>query len=214
MPRFSFNDLKSIYFAIYTNKNIMMLKKIKIYLKLMLFRKELLILIYGSVFFSISSLSIFAHPKPLNAIEFNAIKKLHSNLYYSISSTSIIQNLSFGAFFTGSSGGMVIVPSIGSRRATGSIILIQSNPGYPAILRVTVDNTNIINLTTGNIVNLTNSSGGSVTLQINDFYPASSFSPIIGQNNVTIGGTLTVGSQASTPAGNYSGSFEVTFNEQ
>ena len=106
------------------------------------------------------------------------------------------------------------IPCAGSRRATGSIILIQSHPGCPAILQFTTDNTNVVTLTTGNIVNLTSSSGGSITLQINDFYPASSFSPIIGQNNVTIGGTLSVGPQSSTPAGNYRGSYDVTFNEQ
>jgi hypothetical protein len=182
-----------------------MMNKLKIFSKLLLTRKKLLILICGSLVLALINLSLYARPKP---------SKTQMNNYLSITSTSIIQDLSFGTFCTGRSGGAVIVPSIGSRRATGDIILLPSQTGFPAILQFTTDNTNIVTLTTGNIFNLTSSSGGTITLQINDFYPASSFGPVIGQNNVTIGGILTVGSQASTPAGNYSGSFEVTFNEE
>jgi len=188
--------------------------KLKIFIKALLNQKEILTIIYGSLFILFSDLSLNANPKSNNSFEYYSVSKIQYSVYLSITSTSIMQNLSFGSFCTGSSGGTVIIPSIGSRRTTGSIILIQSDPGFPAILQFMTDNTNFVTLTTGNIVNLTSSSGGSIRLQINDFYPASSFNPIIGQNNVTIGGTLTVGSQAITPAGNYSGSFEVTFNEQ
>lgn len=171
-----------------------------IIVKLKLIPKVLIIIICWSLVYSTCNLSLLAKQKPSDIKENNYL--------------SIIQDLSFGAFCAGSSGGTVIIPSVGSRRSTGSIILIPNQSGFPAILQFTTDKTNIVTITTGNIVNLTNSSGGSITLQINDFYPASTFSPIIGQNNVTIGGILTVGSQSSTPAGNYSGSFEVTFNEQ
>jgi len=192
--------LREIYADIKT-----MFNKLKILSKLLFKPKQSFFFAFMSLVFAFSSISLIALPKHSYSQE---------NDYLSITSTSIIKDLSFGMFCTTSSGGTVIVTSLGSRRTTGGIILIQSGPGYPAILQFTTDNTNIITLTTGNIVNLTNNTGGSITLQINDFYPASSFSPNIGQNEVTIGGTLTVGSQASTPAGNYSGSFEVTFNEQ
>jgi hypothetical protein len=53
-----------------------------------------------------------------------------------------------------------------------------------------------------------------MTIQINDTYPATPFIPAIGVNTVKVGGTLIVGSSSSNPAGVYSGSFEITFNQQ
>lgn len=102
----------------------------------------------------------------------------------------------------------------GSRTASGDIILIPSEQGSPAIIQITADNTDYITITTAGVINLTNSSGGTMTLEINDFYPVSPFNPVVGQNNIKIGGTLTAGSSTNTPPGNYNGSFEVIFNEQ
>jgi hypothetical protein len=132
----------------------------------------------------------------------------------SLSSVTKIQDLSFGVFYTGNSGGTVIVPSTGPRSATGDVILVLSGSGSPAVFQIGADNTNLITISVGNIVNLSNGAGGTLTLQINDFYPASPFSPIVGQNNVSVGGILTVGDQTSSPAGTYSGSFEITFNQE
>jgi len=99
-------------------------------------------------------------------------------------------------------------------KCNGDIILLPSGPGSPAIIQVTVDNTDLIAISVGTVVNLTNGTGGTMTLQIDDFYPASSFSPVVGLNNVSIGGTLIVGDRTSNPSGSYSGSFEITFNQQ
>jgi hypothetical protein len=153
--------------------------------------RQLSSLIFGSLVFLFGSLSLEAAPKP-----------------------KILQDLSFGTFSTSSTGGTVTVPSVGSRSATGGIFLVQTDPGAPAIMQVNFNNANLVTITVGNIANLTNGSGGSMTLQINDFYPASPFTPIPGNNNINIGGTLTVGPAASTPPGNYSGSFDITFNGQ
>ena len=128
-----------------------------------------------------------------------------------------IQDLSFGIFYTGSTGGTVIMPSVGSRSATGSVILFSSDQGNPALITVELGPNNSYTLTAGNVVNLTNGSGGAMKLQIDDFYP---LSPFVSDGGVPhdydfyIGGTLTVGSPTVSTAGNYSGSFDITFNKQ
>jgi hypothetical protein len=189
-----------------------MLDKLKIFTGIK-FNKDIL-LILGSMIFLFYNLSLDAQSKIPTVQMKNAAGKSHANKLFSINSTTIIQDLSFGEFCTGNSGGMVTMPCSGSRSATGDIILIPSDQGSPAIIQITVDNTDYITITTGSVINLTNSSGSLLTLQINDFYPASPFNPIIGLNNIKIGGTLTVGSAANTPPGNYNGSLEVIFNEQ
>ena len=128
----------------------------------------------------------------------------------------IIQDLSFGIFYSGSSGGTVTVPSVGSRTATGSVVLFTSDTGNPAILRVYLERKyRTYTITAGNLVDLTNGSGGMMELEINDFYPASPFvSGEIGDYDFNIGGTLVVYSPAISPGGNYSGSFEIIFNLQ
>lgn len=124
-----------------------------------------------------------------------------------------IQNLEFGIFYTGSTGGTVSMPSVGSRTATGSVILFSSDEGQPAIVRANLQYNKVYTLTASNIVNLTNGSGGTMTLQIDDFDPPV---PFLSQTNSyqywNVGGTLIVGSPLSTPAGNYSGSFDIIFN--
>jgi hypothetical protein len=191
-----------------------MLNKLKISSKTKLNREQKLIIIYGSLILLFNTFSIDAQSKPATVKSINDAGKLHKNNLLSINSTSIIQNLSFGAFCTGNSGGTVNISPTGSRTATGDIVLIPSEQGSPAILQITADNTDYITITTAGVINLTNGSGGTMTLQINDFYPASPFNPVVGQNDVKIGGTITAGSSTNTPPGNYTGSFEVIFNEQ
>jgi hypothetical protein len=191
-----------------------MFSDLKIFSKIKLNKGKLFIIVYGSFIFLLNTFSMNAQSKHSIIQSNNTSGKIHANQLLSINSISIIQNLSFGTFCTGSSGGKVIMPCTGSRSTTGDIVLIPSDQGSPAILQIIVDNTDYITITTGTIINLTNGSGGSMTLNINDFYPASPFSPVIGQNNVKIGGNLTVGSSSSTPAGDYNGSLEVIFNEQ
>ena len=163
----------------------------KIFFEELYKHRQLSSLIFGSLVFLFCILSLEAAPKP-----------------------KIIQNLSFGTFSTSNTGGTVTVPSVGSRSATGGIFLVQTDPGAPGIMQVNFNNSNLVTITVGNIVNLTNGSGGLMTLQINDFYPASPFTPIPGNNDINIGGTLTVGPAASTPPGSYTGSFNITFNSQ
>jgi hypothetical protein len=132
----------------------------------------------------------------------------------SISSTTKIQDISFGTFSHGSTGGTVVVSANGTRSATGDVMLIPSGAGSPAIFEVVADTTDLITITIDNVINLTNGTGGTMTVQINDTNPASPFIPSIGMNTIKVGGTLMVGSSSSNPAGVYSGSFEITFIQQ
>jgi hypothetical protein len=137
----------------------------------------------------------------------------HSS-YFAIPSVIVLQNLSFGAFCTSSTSGTVTVSSSGTRSKTGGITLFSSNPGSRAIIQVNDNKNRVITMTMGTIRNLTDGAGHSMSLAINSFNPTSPIYMTTKQINVNIGGTLTVGTSTTTPKGNYSGSFEIIFNEQ
>jgi hypothetical protein len=127
-----------------------------------------------------------------------------------------IQNLSFGAFIPGPGYGNVIIDPQGSRSATGSIILtsISLFPSQPAIFEINALPGTIINIDFGPVVQLTGP-GGHLDLQVNTSLPNSPFiSSKSTSTQVRIGGTLTVNNIAANPAGNYSGSFSITFIQQ
>jgi Domain of unknown function (DUF4402) len=187
--------------------------KLKYFSKIKLIRGQLAFLISLILVFSFSFTSLNAQSKQSNTRYNTLVSKFQDiNGITTIISVSKVQNLTFGSFCTGSTGGKVIVPSNGSRSKTGTVILIPSHTGSPAIFQVRATTIRSISISISNIVSLTDGFGHSMALQVNNFYPASPFIPIIGYNNVKIGGTITVGTQASNPAGNYSGSFRVTFN--
>jgi len=129
-----------------------------------------------------------------------------------------MQNLSFGAFYQGVTGGTVIIYTSGSRSATGDIILV--NLGYlyfPAIFQLEGNLGSIVHFLAGPDATLNGSNGGSLTLHIGDSYPGD---PIIintsppGRMQIRVGGTLGVGNPLANPAGNYSGSFMVMFIQE
>ncbi|MCP5063822.1 MAG: DUF4402 domain-containing protein [Ignavibacteriae bacterium] len=160
-------------------------------MKIPLFKIKTRTLVYGISIFLLSGLSLKAQKDAIT-----------------------LQDLSFGAFYTGPSGGTVTMSSSGIRSAGGSVVLFTSDQGNKAIIQVTVYVNTLLTYTIGNIVNLTDGLGNTITLAIDDFYPSSPFTPTDKIIEVWVGGTLTVGIPMSTPAGNYSGSFEITFNAQ
>lgn len=128
-----------------------------------------------------------------------------------------LQNLSFGAFY-GAMGGTVTINSVGSRSATGDIILL--NIGYSfstASYKIYAAPFTVISLLKGPGVTLTGSNGGSLTLEIGDSYPASPFLTTAvppATNLMAIGGTLIVGNLIANPQGNYNGTFDITFVQE
>jgi hypothetical protein len=129
---------------------------------------------------------------------------------------STTQNLSFGAFIQGTLGGKVIIDPQGSRTVTGD--LIPANMGYsyyPAIFQVDAIPGSIISIVFGPDAILNGNNGGTLTLHVDTSLPSS---PFINSTNATtqvrIGGTLNVSNSIANPAGNYIGSFSITFVQQ
>jgi hypothetical protein len=127
------------------------------------------------------------------------------------------QNLSFGAFYHGSSGGSVIIYPDGSRSSTGDVVLLNMAILFsPALYDVVANQGTLVSILNGSNAILSGG-GGSLTLIIGASYPVNPFiittvPPAITQ--VRIGGTLIVGNAAANPPGNYSGTFNVTFNQE
>lgn len=135
-----------------------------------------------------------------------------------IVTVSLVQNLSFGAFCQGNSGGTVIIYPDGLRSSTGDVILL--NLGYSfssGLFDVTANPGTRITLLPSPDAILTSSSGKTMTLQIGTSDPVSPF--IITTNppsstELRIGGTLIVGTPLANPPGNYIGSFNITLIQE
>lgn len=128
------------------------------------------------------------------------------------------QNLSFGAFIVGRSGGTVTVTPSGNRNATGGLILMNSGAfHFPATIEIAAPLGTIISILNGPAIQLSGSNGGNATLRLGTSDKGSSFVtsvPASQRTSVNIGGTLTVGSEQRNPAGSYSGTFSITFIQQ
>jgi len=161
----------------------------------------LLFVICGIILFLLGPVKVYAQPQPPRPI------KLYN-----------IQNLSFGAFYQGFSGGTVIVYANGTRSSTGDVhLLMLGFSFYPAVFQVDAYAGTIVTITNGSDAVLAGSNGGSMKLHLGDSYPVSPFITSVapsGRTTVSIGGILTVGNPGANPVGAFSGSFTVIFNQQ
>jgi hypothetical protein len=132
---------------------------------------------------------------------------------------TIEQNLGFGAFTHGIAGGTITINSAGARFSTGDVIPLNLS-GYlylPATYRLVGNPGTVISILNGPDVLLPGSNGGSMSLHIGASDPASPFVIITIPPAFTVmkvGGTLTVGNPGSNPAGNYSGTFDITLIQE
>ena len=128
------------------------------------------------------------------------------------------QNLKFGAFTQGASGGTVGIATNGTRSVTGTVVALNLGITYfQAIFDVEAPPGSLISITNGTDATLTGSNGGAITLHIGSSDPGSPFSTSIpppGRTSVSIGGTITVGNSTAAPPGAYSGTFSITFNQE
>jgi hypothetical protein len=128
------------------------------------------------------------------------------------------QTLSFGAFYHGGIGGTVAISPLGARSATGDVVLLNLGFSFSTALYEIVGNPGtVITLLNGPDVPLSGSNGGSMTLQIGQSNPLSPFvltNPYPMPTQINVGGTLTVGNSLANPPGSYSGTFDITFNQQ
>ncbi len=131
---------------------------------------------------------------------------------------SLSQNLSFGAFYHGNSGGSVIVYDDGSRSSTGDIVLLTMGYSFSTGLYDVIANPGtLVSILNGPDAMLSGSNGGFMILQIGDSNPASPFIVTTAPPNSTqirIGGTLIVGNPLQNPPGNYGGTFDVTLVQE
>ena len=131
---------------------------------------------------------------------------------------STVQHMKFGAFYVRSGGGTVSVLNNGSRSFTGDMVLLNLGMMFSqAIFDVQAPEGTIISIWNGPDATLSGSNGGTITLHLDNSNPTSPFSSAIappGKTSVNIGGTLTIPGGGSTVAGNYSGTFYITFNNE
>ena len=129
-----------------------------------------------------------------------------------------VQNMSFGAFSIGSTGGTVIISSNGSRSVTGDIVSLNLGTlFFQSIFDIDAPLGSIVSISNGPDATLTGSNGGSMSMRIGVSDPPSPFITLISQparTPVNIGGTLTVGPPAANPPGTYNGTFYITFNQE
>ena len=130
------------------------------------------------------------------------------------------QAIHFGTFcVTGSGGGTVTVGFNGNRTSTGDILLLSIAPtSQPAIFEVKLCRGRNVIITFSPVVILSNSHGGSLTLHIGPTEYGMNgirFMTNSDCNFITplrVGGTLDVPGNSSP--GIYTGSFEITFNQE
>lgn len=126
------------------------------------------------------------------------------------------QNLSFGAFCVTAAGGTVIIYADGSRDKTGDIILINLGFDFSAaLLEIEANAGTIVSFTVAD--GTLTSGGATMILHAGGTNPLSPF--VISENppsftQLNIGGTLVVGNNLANPAGIYSGTFEIIFNQE
>jgi hypothetical protein len=130
------------------------------------------------------------------------------------------QEIHFGTFcLNGASGGTVTVDYTGNRSSTGDIILLSMAPAaQPAIFEIKLCQGRNVIISFNSTTTLTGSNGGLLTLDIGPTERGGNgafFQTNNDCNFVTplrVGGTLHVPGNAMT--GTYSGSFEITFNQE
>ena len=129
------------------------------------------------------------------------------------------QDMNFGSVIQGNSGGTVIISTSGIRSTTGSVILPSlGSPGNEAIFEVKADPGTLITIVFGSTTLSPNGSPSTtMNLVLGPSFPSSPFINTLQPSGVTLvhlGGTLTVPSAGSIPAGDYIGSITVTFVQQ
>lgn len=129
-----------------------------------------------------------------------------------------VQNLAFGAFYHGNTGGTIVIANDGSRTATGDIVTLNMGVSYfNAIFEIEAPPGTIVSILNGPNATLSGSNGGSMTMSIGNSSPLAPFTTSVSppsRTPINIGATLTIGNSAAAPPGSYNGTFYVTFNHE
>lgn len=141
---------------------------------------------------------------------------------------SAVQELNFGdlTIKSGSSGGTVSVDYNGTRSATGDIVLLNmGNIAQQAIFEYKLCPGRTVSVTYPTTIIMTGVNGGTLTLHVGPIRIGSTIinfgSGIFTSNKgcddlhlIYAGGTIDVNSISANPSGSYTGSFQLTFNQQ
>lgn len=129
------------------------------------------------------------------------------------------QAIHFGTLCVGSSGGTISVSWNGSKSSTGDVIPLSMSPtAQPAIFEIKLCQGRNVIITFSPTTTLTNGTGGSLTLHIGPTeqgISGASFTTNSDCNFITplrVGGTLDIPGNA--PPSTYTGSFDITFNQE
>jgi hypothetical protein len=127
----------------------------------------------------------------------------------------VVQDLSFGSFYVGASGGTITITPEGTRTTTGTVVPLAISTEAPAIFEVRSITliARWVHIVLPASAYLTRS-GGSERIVVNNFKsdkPSGFWSSLFLTQRVNVGATLTVQGLSSNPPGNYAGTFSVTF---
>lgn len=133
---------------------------------------------------------------------------------------SATQPLHFGTFaLAGPGGGTVTVGYDGTRSSTGQIFLSAKTPSaQPAIFDIKLCQGRNVTITFSPTTVLTGSNGGSLLLALGPTEKGTNGASFTVNNNcdfitiLRVGGTLNI--PGNSPPGIYSGSFEITFEQE
>jgi hypothetical protein len=128
---------------------------------------------------------------------------------------TVTQDLGFGAFTHGATGGTITINDSGIRSSTGTVIPLTLGYSFSAAAYQLVANPGtLVTLLNVTDVTLSGTFGGSMSLHIvTPAHLVISTDPP-DYTLLNIGGTLTVGNTASNPPGTYSGTFDITFIQE
>jgi len=123
------------------------------------------------------------------------------------------QQLSFGSFVVGNSGGTITISHEGERIVTGDIIPIhQYEQVFPMILGIEAPLGAVVHIQNGPDVLLTGEHGGEMVLSMGESSHGFSFVSAVAppeRTYVSFTSTLTVESKVKAPSGNYSGTASI-----
>jgi hypothetical protein len=135
-------------------------------------------------------------------------------------SVTPVQAINFGAFcVTGNSGGTITVGWDGSRTASGSIVLLATEPiAQPAVFEVKPGQGRNVIISYPVTTTLTGSNGASFSLDIGPTEKGVNGARFTVNSNSFFSATLRVGGTLHIPGkvqpGIYKGYFDVTFNQE
>ena len=128
------------------------------------------------------------------------------------------QGLYFGKFYDLGTGGSVSIDWRGIRTTTGGIVAAPNSDARPALFEIRLCQGRNITITYAPTAILTGSNGGAFTLNIGPTEKGVNGTSFAMENNcnfitmLRVGGTLTI--PGNSPPGFYSGSFEISFDQQ